>query len=120
MKPHIDHTEFGSITIDGVTHEHDVLILPEGDVKKRQKKLSSAVYGTSHVISLAEARHIYEDSAHRLIVGSGQTGMVTLSAEAFAYFQQHGCRVDLLRTPDAIRAWNEAGDDAIGLFHVTC
>ncbi len=120
MKPHIDHTEFGSIIIGGVTYEHDVLIRLSGDVKKRKKKLSSAVFGTSHIISLDEAEHVYEDGARRLIIGCGQTGMVTLSDEAEAYFKDRGCKVELLRTPDAMRAWNEAGGKVVGLFHVTC
>jgi len=54
MKPRIDGSEFGSITIAGETLDHDVLIRPDGKVKKRKKKLSKEVYGTSHVISLAE------------------------------------------------------------------
>ena len=48
MKPTIDGTEFGSITISGELYEHDVLIRLSGKVKKRKKKLSKAVYGTSH------------------------------------------------------------------------
>lgn len=120
MKPHIEHTEFGSITIAGETYEHDVLIRLTGAVKKRKKKLSSAIYGTSHIISIGEAEHVYESGAHRLIIGAGQTGLVRLSDEAAAYFKKQDCRVELLPTPEAIRAWNEAEDAVIGLFHVTC
>ena len=32
-------SEFGNITIDGKTYEHDVIIRLSGKVKKRQKKL---------------------------------------------------------------------------------
>jgi hypothetical protein len=59
MKPHIDQTMFGSITIEGTHFEHDVIIRLNGQIKKRKKKLSKAVYGTSHVVSLAEAKHVY-------------------------------------------------------------
>jgi len=55
MKPRIDRTRFGSVTIDGTVFEHDVIIRLHGQVKKRKKRLSKAVYGTSHTISLAEA-----------------------------------------------------------------
>ena len=55
MKPNIDGSEFGSITIAGRRIENDVMIRLDGAVSKRQKKLSKAIYGTSHVISLAEA-----------------------------------------------------------------
>lgn len=120
MKPRIDGSEFGSITIAGETLDHDVLIRPDGKVKKRKKKLSKEVYGTSHVISLAEAEHIFEDKAGKLIIGAGQDGMVKLSEEAEAFFARHGCKVMLLPTPRAIGYWNDEKEPAIGLFHVTC
>ena len=55
MKPHIDATAFGSITVDGTVFEHDVIIRPNGQVSKQKKKLSKALYGTSHMISIGEA-----------------------------------------------------------------
>lgn len=120
MKPKIEGTSFGSITIDGETLERDVIIRLGGKVKKRKKKLSKAVYGTSHVISLDEAQHVYEKGARQLIVGSGQYGMVELSAEAASYLKEQGCKVELLPTKQAVEAWNEAKGEVIGLFHVTC
>jgi hypothetical protein len=120
MKPRIDGTRFGTITIDGSEIEHDVLIRLSGEVEKRKKKLSKAVYGSSHTISLEEAEHIFEKGAERLIIGSGQNGMVTLSAEAAEYFRKKGVRVELSPTPEAIQQWNKAKGPAIGLFHLTC
>lgn len=120
MKPKIDKTKFGSITVSGEKYQHDILIRLNGKVEKRKKKLSKKVYGTSHVVSLAEAEHVYEDGAKRLIIGSGQSGMVELSPQAAAFFHQKKCAVKLLTTPEAIRCWNEAESPAIGLFHVTC
>jgi hypothetical protein len=122
MKPRIDGTAFGSITIDGAVFEHDVLVRPDGRVKKRKKKLSKSADGTSHTISLDEAKYVRDQGpdADRLIVGSGQYGNVELSPEAAAYLERQRCRVVLLPTPDVIDVWNEAEGKAIGLFHVTC
>ena len=120
MKPRIDGTEFGSVTIEGEVYERDVIIKLDGQVKKRKKKLSKAVYGTSHTISLDEARHVCQKGADRLIIGAGQVGRVTLSDEAAAYLDRNGCQVELLPTPEAIPVWNEAEGPVIGLFHVTC
>lgn len=120
MKPKIDGTEFGSITIDSHRIDHDVIIRLSGEVAKRRKKLSKAVYGTSHTVSLAEAEYIYEAGADRLIIGSGQSGMVELSAEAKAYFEKRKLAVDLAPTPEAITRWNQVKGAVIGLFHVTC
>lgn len=120
MKPKIDKTKFGSITIAGNAIDHDVLIRLDGQVKKRKKKLSKAIYGTSHTISLAEAEHIYEQGAEKLIIGTGQYDNVRLSNEAKKFFEQKNCLVDLQATPQALKTWNQAEGAVIGLFHVTC
>jgi hypothetical protein len=120
MKPRIDATQFGSITIAGEVYEHDVVIRLDGAVKKRKKKLSKAVYGTSHRMSLEEARSVFEPGAERLIVGTGQAGALGLSDEAAEYFRKKGCAVDMHPTPRAVTAWNAAAGTVIGLFHVTC
>jgi hypothetical protein len=41
----IEGTTFGTITIDGKTYEHDVIIRLSGEVVKRKKKLSKKYYG---------------------------------------------------------------------------
>ena len=116
----IEKTEFGSITVDGVTYEHDIVITAEGKVEKRKKKLSEALYGTSHIISLDEARSVYENGVKRLIIGTGQYDNVRLSEEAEAYIEQKGCKVLMEATPKAIKRFNEEEKKKIGLFHVTC
>ena len=116
----IDETQFGSVTIDGKVFDHDVLIRLSGKVEKRKKKLSKAVYGTSHTISLAEASHVHPKGAGRLLIGAGQQGRVRLSEEAAALFERRRCRVELLPTPEMISVWNRAEGAVIGLVHVTC
>jgi hypothetical protein len=120
MKPEIDDTTFASITISGEFYDHDVIIRLDGRVKKRKKKLSKAVYGTSHRVSLEEAEHIFEDGAKMLIVGTGQSGCVELSQEAEEFFRNNRCIVKLFSTPEAVAVWNSAEGAVIGMFHVTC
>jgi hypothetical protein len=120
MKPKIENTDFGSITIDGEVYGHDVVIRTNGKIKKRKKRLSKAVYGTSHTLSLDEARDVFKHGAAKLIIGTGQYGVLNLSDEATAYFRKKECRVELFPTPEAIRKWNESQGSVIGLFHVTC
>ncbi len=120
MKPIIDGTCFGSITIAGETYAHDVVIRADGQVERRCKELSRAVHGTSHKVSRDEAADVFAAGAGRLIVGTGQSGGLALSDEAAAYLRDHGCAVQLLDTPAAMAAWNAAEGAVIGLFHVTC
>jgi len=120
MKPHLDKTKFGSITIDGHSYDYDVLIRLNGSVEKRKKKLSKQVFGTSHTLSLAEAEFAYEDGAEKLIFGTGQSGAADLSPDAEAFFQRMGCQVQALPTPEALAAWNKTSGKLIGLFHITC
>ena len=56
----IEGTTFGTITIDGKTYEHDVIIRLSGEVVKRKKKLSKKYYGTSHILSKDEAKFVFE------------------------------------------------------------
>ena len=120
MKPRIDGTRFGSITVEGEVYRHDLLIRPDGEVQARSNELSKAVYGTSHVISLAEAQQVYQEGVERLIVGTGLTGLTRFSEGAAEYFEAQGCRVDRYPTRRAIKVWNKAEGAVIGLFHISC
>lgn len=120
MKPAIDETKFGSITVDGKIYDHDIVIRLSGKVKKRKKKLSKKRYGTSHTVSVAEAEHIYDDGAEQVIVGTGQHGVLKLSDEAKGFFEEHRCSVQAVPTSDAVKVWNEAEGKTIAMFHVTC
>jgi hypothetical protein len=120
MKPSINESTFGSITISDERYNHDVVIRLSGEIKKRKKKLSKAKYGTSHTISVEEAEHIFEKGADELIIGTGQIGYVELSDEAESFFSKNHCKVLLLPTPQALLAWNEAEGAVIGMFHITC
>ena len=95
----IEGTTFGTITIDGKTYQHDVIIRLSGEVVKRKKKLSKKYYGTSHVLSKDEAKFVFEKGCEQLIVGSGQMGNVRLSPEAEAYFAKKNCKVSVTADP---------------------
>jgi hypothetical protein len=116
----IERTAFGSITVDGKTYDHDVIIRLSGEVVKRKKKLSKKYYGTSHVISKDEAKFVLEKGCKQLILGCGQMGNVHLSPEAQVYFDEKGCEVLLLPTLEAILRFNGSHARKAGLFHVTC
>ncbi len=120
MRPKIEDTWFGSITVEGTRYEYDIIIRLSGKVRRRNKQLSKALYGTSHTISLDEIRDLHRKRAKRLVIGAGQEGQVVLSPEAADFLAKKGCLVDLLPTPQAIECWNAAEGEVLGLFHITC
>ncbi|MFO7901819.1 MAG: Mth938-like domain-containing protein [Planctomycetota bacterium] len=120
MNPTVDETEFGHITVNGNVYDHDIVIRLSGQVKKRKKKLSKQQHGTSHTVSLAEAEHMYDEGAERIVLGTGQHGVLELSNAAREFFQNHGCTVMAAPTPDAVKIWNHAEGKTIAMFHVTC
>ncbi len=120
MKSLIDDTRFGSITVSGITYDHDVVIDLQGEVTKRKKKLSKKIYGTSHKVSLEEAKSIMKEGAEVVIIGNGQYGALELSDEAKDYFAKKKCKVKMMPTSDAVKAWNNESGKVIAMFHVTC
>ena len=120
MKPTLTGTGFGWIDIGEHRISHDILIRLDGEVIKRKKKLSKEIYGTSHMISLAEAQYIYQDGADTLLIGAGHFGRVQLSPEAAEFFKDKKCQVDIFPTPRAVQTWNLSKGKLIGLFHITC
>ena len=118
--PLINKTSFGAITVDGNSYDHDIIITLDGKVKKRKKKLSKLVYGTSHKISLDEIRFIYQDKSDGIVIGSGQHGVAKLSDEANEFLRSKNCHVVIKPTPEAIQEWNKIEGKWIGLFHITC
>ena len=71
-------------------------------------------------ISNEEAKFIYEEGADKLIIGSGQTGMVRLSDEATDFFNKKHCIVEINPTSKAVEIWNSENGSVIALLHITC
>ena len=120
MEPKISCSEFGNIIVGEMCYDYDIIIDTNGEIRKRQKKLSKNVHGTSHILSLLEAEYIYEDGTERIIIGSGQEGILTLSDDAQRFFDQKNCKVEIRPTPDAVDKWNRSEKKTIGVFHITC
>lgn len=120
MLPEIKNTTFGTIIVGETTYDHDILIRLNGTVEKRKKKLSKAIYGSSHTVSLDEIKYVFEKDSEGMIIGTGQYGVLELSEEARDFLSRRKCKVTLLPTPEAIKEWNRKAGKYIGLFHITC
>jgi hypothetical protein len=118
MKPHIESTSFGRITIDGHTYDQDVVILPSGEIVSRWEALPNPA--GSHRVTEDDARRLVKLGAGPLIIGTGQSGVLKLSPDAKAHLDKQGCAVALAPTPEALELYNASEGPVTALFHLTC
>ena len=118
--PRIDAVAFGRVTVDGEVLDHDIHIRADGKLKKRKKKWARKDYDTSHIIGPRELGKALKKAPEMLIIGEGFDGMIRLADEGREMLEQRGVRWELLPTPEAVEAWNEAEGRRALILHVTC
>ncbi len=113
-----ENFSFGSIRIDGVTYEHDVVI-DRGEVRKRKKKASKRYrHGYGHTPLSAKENIPWQCS--RLVVGTGAEGRLPVMDEVRNEAQLRNVELLSLTTKDAIAILNGSGKDTNAILHVTC
>src|SRR5262249_61538711 len=108
---------FGSIQIDGVTYEHDVVI-DRGKINKRKKKPSKkfrAEFG--HTPVSTEERLPWK--CRRLIIGTG-TGALPVMEEVKREAKRRKIELLILPTTKAIEVLERNPDETNAILHVTC
>ncbi len=113
-----DEFSFGSIRIDGVTHEHDVVI-DRGEIRKRKKKPSKQFRNEFGHTPLS----IEEDipwKCRRLVVGTGASGRLPVMKEVKREAERRKIELVVLPTRKAIEILKEDPEDANAILHVTC
>jgi hypothetical protein len=114
----IDQFSFGSIRIDGVTYDRDVVI-DRGEVDRRNKKPSKPFRGAfGHTpLSVAEA---IPWGCRRLVVGTGADGALPVMEEIKEEAARR--RVELLTVPtsEAVRLLAAEPNDTNAILHLTC
>jgi len=118
--PAIDEVAFGSVTVGGEALEHDIYIRADGSLRRRKKKRARKDYGTSHVLGPRELKRALKGNPKLLIIGVGFDRMVRLADEGAEFLRERGVRWELVPTPDAVAAWNEAEGPKALVMHVTC
>jgi hypothetical protein len=108
---------FGSIRIDGVTYEHDVVI-DRGEVRKRKKKPSKRFHDAfGHTPLSVEEKIPWK--CRRLIVGTG-TGALPVMEEVKREAKRRKIELLILPTARAIEILEQRLDDTNAVLHVTC
>jgi hypothetical protein len=108
---------FGSIRIDGVTYDHDVLI-DRGEIHKRKKKPSKKFRDDlSHTPLSAEERIPWK--CRCLVIGTG-TGALPVMDEVKREARRRKVDLRILPTTQAIELLKAAEPDTNAILHVTC
>jgi len=109
---------FGSIRVDGVTYEHD-LILDRGKVRKRKKAASRKFRGTYGHTPLSVAEDI-PWRCRRLVVGTGAHGALPVMQQVRDEARRRKIDLVVLPTAEAISALTKATADTNAILHLTC
>lgn len=108
---------FGSIRIDGVTYEHDVVI-DRGKVRKRKKKPSRPFRDAFGHTPLSIKEKI-PWKCQRLVIGTG-TGALPVMKEVKQEAKRRRIKLLALPTTQAIKTLQQNLDKTNAILHVTC
>ena len=108
---------FGSIRIDGVTYERDVVI-DRGEVRKRKKQPSKKFReGFGHTPLSAEEKIPWK--CRRLVIGTG-TGALPVMDEVKKEAKRRRVQLLMMPTVKAIEELRENPEKTNAILHVTC
>ena len=109
---------FGSIRIDGVSYDHD-LVVDHGEIRKRKKKPSKEFRDTFGHTPLSAAEDI-PWNCRRLVVGTGAYGALPVMKQVRGEAEKRRVELVLLPTAKAIEVLNEGLEGTNAVLHVTC
>jgi hypothetical protein len=118
MAMRIDRFTFGSIRIDGVIYEHDVVIA-RGRVRKRKKKPSKPFRDAFGHTPLSIEENI-PWNCRRLVVGTGADGALPVMDEVRREAARREVQLLTAPTSEAIRALQAEPKETNAILHVTC
>ena len=114
----IDQFTFGSIRIDGVVYDHDVVIAG-GRVRKRKKRSSKPFRDAFGHTPLS----VEEDipwGCRRLVIGTGVNGALPVMDEVKKEAARRRVAFLTVPTSEAIRALEAEHQGTNAILHVTC
>ncbi len=110
----IEDYRFGRIVIDGHEQTRDVIILPDRVVSNWWRQ-------EGHGLVLADLTDVLNELPGHLIVGTGASGRMRPDPETVDALRRRGVEVEVARTHDAVRLFNEAdASTTAAALHLTC
>ena len=113
-----DAFSFGSVQIDGIVYDHDIVI-ERGAIRKRKKQPSKKLRNAYGHTPLSAAEEI-PWHCRRLVVGTGADGRLPVTEDVRRAAARR--KIDLLIVPtaQAIKILQHDMDDTNAILHVTC
>jgi len=109
---------FGSVQVDGVTYEHDVVI-DRGEVRKRKKKPSKKFREEfGHTPLSLEEKIPWK--CRRLVIGTGAQAALPVMKEVKEEAGRRQVELLILPTAEALEELNRELRETNAILHVTC
>jgi len=109
---------FGSVRVDGVTYDHD-LIIDRGKIRKRDKAASRKFRGRYGNTPLSAAEDI-PWRCRRLVIGTGADGALPVLQEVRDEARRRKVDLVVLPTAEAIGVLTGAAAHTNAILHLTC
>ena len=109
---------FGSVRVDGVTYDYD-LVIDRGKVRKRKKAASRKFRGVYGHTPLSAEEDI-PWRCRRLVIGTGAAGALPVMQQVRDEARRREVELVVLPTARAIGALAEAGAHTNAILHLTC
>ncbi|HEY6280110.1 MAG TPA: MTH938/NDUFAF3 family protein [Streptosporangiaceae bacterium] len=109
---------FGSVRVDGVTYDHD-LIIDRGKIRKRSKGASRKFRGAYGHTPLSAAEDI-PWRCRRLVIGTGADSALPVLKQVHEQARRREVELVILPTAQAISVLAKAIKDTNAILHLTC
>lgn len=109
---------FGSVRVDGVTYDHD-LVIDRGKIRKREKAASRKFREAYGHTPLSAAEDI-PWRCRLLVIGTGADGGLPVMEQVREEADRRGVDLAILPTAEAIGVLAEAAPDTNAILHLTC
>jgi hypothetical protein len=109
---------FGSVRVDGVTYEHD-LIIDRGNIRKRKKTASRKFRDAYGHTPLSAAEDI-PWRCRQLVIGTGAGGALPVMKQVRDEAGRRKVDLVVLPTAQAIGLLNQTIKDTNAVLHLTC
>jgi len=107
----IEALKYGQITVDGKIYDHDIFILPTGELKRWRRSEET-------MLSLSDLEEIFKSAAKRIILGNGMYRMLSVLPNTRAAIEGKGYTLDVMQSKQAVDEFNALQDKSTTAFAI--